>query len=101
MAEKTHSQRDSVNPDYAANSGIHNATPPQKPLKPHSWPELLGLFFIAAITIFVIVSIEKIAIDLGSFGENGNSQTTIQLERLQLRLESVQKIMQLGSKCQQ
>ena len=64
--------------------------------KPHSWPELVGLFLIAAIAIFVILSIEKIAVDLGNFGQSSDARNTIQLERLQLRLESVRKIMQLG-----
>lgn len=64
--------------------------------KPHSWPELVGLFLIAAIAVFVILSIEKIAMDLGNYGQNSGAQNTIQLERLQLRLESVRKIMQLG-----
>ncbi len=73
-----------------------HANQEKKSLKPHSWPELLGLFLIAAIAIFVIVSIERIAIDIGTFESNSGARTTLQLERLQLRLESVQKILQLG-----
>ncbi len=64
--------------------------------KPHSWPELIGLLLIAGIAIFVILSIEKIAMDLGNSDQSESAQNTIQLERLQLRLESVRKIMQLG-----
>ncbi|MDO6462413.1 bifunctional diguanylate cyclase/phosphodiesterase [Granulosicoccaceae sp. 1_MG-2023] len=61
-----------------------------------SWPELIGLALIAGIAIFVIVSIERIALDLGNISQTQTAQNTIQLERLQLRLESVRKIMQLS-----
>jgi diguanylate cyclase (GGDEF)-like protein len=64
--------------------------------KTHSWPELVGLILIAGIAFFVIFSIEKIAADLSSYEQGQTSQTPIQLERFQLRLESVQKIMQLS-----
>lgn len=66
------------------------------PKKAKSWPELIGLVLIAGIAIFVIVSIERIAMDLGDIGQSQTAQNTIQLERLQLRLESVRKIMQLS-----
>ncbi len=68
----------------------------ERRLKPHSWPELLGLLLIAGIAIFVIFSIEKIAVDLSSSAQPSHAQASIQLERLQLRLESVQRIMHLG-----
>ena len=64
--------------------------------KAKSWPELIGLVLIAGIAIFVIVSIERIALDLGTMGQSQTAQNTLQLERLQLRLESVRKIMQLS-----
>ncbi|HBR97594.1 MAG TPA: hypothetical protein DD979_09495, partial [Gammaproteobacteria bacterium] len=64
--------------------------------KPHTWPELVGLLLIAGIAMFVILSIQSIASDLDSFDRTASAQNTIQLERLQLRLTSVRKIMQLG-----
>ncbi len=82
--------------DSTAASGTRPQAAKPTP-KPHSWPELIGLVLIAGIAIFVIISIEKIAVDLDSYGQNSNAQNTIQLERLQLRLESVRKIMQLGT----
>ncbi|MCB1755243.1 MAG: bifunctional diguanylate cyclase/phosphodiesterase [Gammaproteobacteria bacterium] len=97
MTEATENRKESNRPTQDAHNAADNPARTDKPSKSrYSWPELAGLMLIAGIAIFVIVSIEKIAVDLSHFGQNSNAQNTIQLERLQLRLESVRKILQLG-----
>lgn len=88
-------KQNSPNDSTAPNETLSLAAKPIQ--KPHSWPELIGLVLIAGIAVFVILSIEKIAVDLDSYGQSNTGQSTIQLERVQLRLESVRKIMQLGT----